>query len=382
MAALNELRPPCAIQFVVEGQGMLDPEALYDALGAAAAVNPGASLILEEGPTSDNWVLGPAPTLTVVDAPDFAAQGTEDAPFLRWRLDAKTGPTCELVYVTAGHRSYLIFRVLHAVMDGQGTLLWAKDVMRCLRGEAPIGHPSMLDVDTLFRAEIDNRRPQPKDDALHPIGPACQPFRGQYVWRRLRVDRPLGIDATGRVAIALAEQCHRNNQANQATGPVRIHLPTDLRAHCRDQRSTANMFGSLFIEVEPGSTAEKVSQRVMRGLFEHEGTKPAGLFVTTDDGRLDAYRVKVYMDLARLHEKAFFAFSATLSHLGRLDSASLSAEGWKAESALFVPLISDGIVVSLNGFDDHIEVTAGTSDRFDSDLFLGMMDAIKEGLLR
>ncbi|MEM7674964.1 MAG: hypothetical protein AAF449_03070 [Myxococcota bacterium] len=378
MLAFNELRPPFVIQLTVEGQGELDPDALYDALAEATAANPGAAVILEEGTTADFWVPGPAPTLTIVDAPDFAAQGTEDAPFLRWHLDAKTGPTCELVYVTGKDHSYLIFRALHAVMDGQGTLLWAKDVMRCLRKEPPIGHSSMLDVQTLCKDELENRRPLPKHDALHPVGPPKFASQGRHIWRRLRVERSLGIDATGRVAMAIAQQCYQNNPG---PGPVRIHLPTDLRAYCRRERSTANLFGSLFIDIAPDSTPEAIGQRIVRALYEREGKRPAGLYASEETGSLNAHRVKAFMDLTHLHNVGGYAFSTTLSHLGRLDGASLSAHSWRATSALFIPLIADACVVSLNGFDEHIEVTAGVGDRFDGELFLGMMEAVREELL-
>ncbi len=367
MVAFNELRPPFVIQLVLEGEGAPEPQALYDALQKTTAANPGSSLKLEEGPgDDDHWVPGPVPTFTVVEAPSFRALGTDDdAPFLQWRLDASAGPTCELVYVQGeGGRGYLIFRALHAVMDGQGTLLWAKDFMRCLRGEAPVGHPSTNDVHKLTAKEAENRRPHPPTDALHPLGLPSPHSDGAHGWRRVRVDRPLTADAVGRIAVALR---HLAGQYHEDPGVVRLHLPTDLRPYFRKERSTANLFGSLFVDVEVDATVEMIGRRVLRMLYERDGQRPAGLHTPVDPGSMVAHRVKVFFDLSRMHETGRYPFSTALSHLGRLDSTSLSAPDWRCTSGFFVPLVSDVCVISLNGFDDHTEAAVGVVDRFDYD---------------
>ena len=100
----------------------------------------------------------------------------------------------------------------------------------------------------------------------------------------------------------------------------------------------------------------------------------------TETGTMDAHRVKAFLDLNHLHSTGRYAFSATLSHLGRLDGASLSGPGWRATSALFVPLVGDACVVSLNGFDDHTVLAVGASDRFDSARLEQLADALRSAL--
>ena len=374
MVALNELRPPFAIQLVIEGEGVLEPDALFDALEAAAAVNPGASLRLLEGRPDDFWVTGESASLTVVDDAAFTARGTDPAPFLRWALDAVTGPTCELVLVRSPAHHRLVFRVLHAVMDGQGCLLWVKDVMRCLRGESPIGHPSTVDVQALCDAERDDRRPLPAADALHPLGLADDDASGGHAWRRVTIDRPMSNTTAGQIAVALAELAA---ESHGQPGIVRIHVPNDLRMYCPDERSTANLFGSLFIEVEPGMTAPSVGARVVQMLSRREGKRPAGLYSGHEAGSMAAHRVKAFVDFTHIHATGRYATSATLSHLGRLDSASLSGPDWRATSAFFVPLVGDSCVVSLNGFEDHIEVAVGVGGPF---LCPGVVDRLADHL--
>ena len=170
MVVYNELRPPFVIQMVLEGHGDPQPDDLYDALAATTAANPGSSLVLEEGSSPSYWITGPEPTLTCIEAPNFTASDDTDAPFLRWPMDAEAGPTCELVYVKGKDHNYLIFRALHAVMDGQGTIAWVKDFMRCLRGEDPVGHPSTMTGEELLEDRELPARPLTKPDAIHPYG--------------------------------------------------------------------------------------------------------------------------------------------------------------------------------------------------------------------
>lgn len=377
MIAYNELRPPFVIQLTVEGEGEPDPERLFDALEQCTAANPGSSLRFQEVDGEENWVVGPPPTLTVVDAPEFRAESDDDAPFLRWALDARTGPTCELVFVRGAERNYLIFRALHAVMDGQGTLAWAQDFMRCLRGEAPLGHPSPLVVDDLVRDLAKGARPLPGPDALHPFGPAKSDTPGDFHWRRIRVERALDSGAVGRVAVAIADLARRDGE-----GIVRINLPTDLRHYAPDERSTGNLFSALFLEVPPHAAPEQVGLQVVRMLYKHEGGRRVGVYASDDAGSLAVHKVRVYRDISTMHDTPLYPFSATLSHLGTLSGASLSAEGWSARSALFVPLVGDsGCVMSLNGFDDHTELAVGLSDAFTGEGALDELAATIRGAL-
>ena len=358
--ALNEIRPPFIIQLTLEGQGTPSPESLYEALRLSTEANPGSSLRLDQSGDAPRWVVGPEPSLTIVEAPEFTGDSGEFAPFLMWPLDSYTGPSCELLFVHGKNSNYLVFRAVHAVMDGQGTLLWVKDFMRCLRGEDPIGHKSVLSVDELIREIKTDPRPAPKSDALHPFGPAKPKTRGQFHWRRVKVERGLDSATVGRIAVGLSERARRSQE-----GTVRINLPTDLRHYRPDELTTGNFFNSLFIEIAPGGAAEMVGLKVVQMLYKHEGKKPVGIFATEEVGSLDLHRTKVLWDLAHLHDTGQYTFSATLSHLGNLNPADFSAPSFETNTAFFVPLVGDsGCVVSVNGFGDHCVACVGLSDRF------------------
>lgn len=362
MVIYNELRPPFVIQLVLEGDGDPDPDDLVDALDATTEANPGSALVLEESDDPIDWIAGPAPTLTCIDAPNFTATDDEDAPFLRWPMDAESGPTCELVYVKGKNKNYLIFRALHAVMDGQGTILWVKDFLRCLRGEDPIGHPSTMTAERLLEDRELEARALTKADAIHPFGKPDLTTKGDYHWQRVQLPTPLSSGQTGQIAVAIARQAR-----SLQDGIVRFALPTDLRHYAPSERTTANMFNMLAIDIPPDATAEGIGMAIIRLLYKHEGKRPIGLYQEDRDrlASLAIYRVKGLWDQSNMHNTGLYAASAGLSHLGKLTSAALSAPAFTSTSAFFVPLVGEtNCVVHLNGFDDHAELTVGLSDRF------------------
>lgn len=361
-AVYNELCPPFIIQLTIEGDGDPDPEALDDALTRATAVNPGSAMRIDQAGAEPMWVAGPPPPLTVVDVPEWSGdRSSEAAPFLGWRLDAFEGPCCELVLARGANKRYLVFRALHAAMDGRGTLAWAKDVLRCLRGEAPLGHPSTLTVDQLVRELGSEKRPSPPIDALHPYGLAKGETRGSFHWRRFVVPQPLDAGATGRIAVRLAEQARTHGE-----GAVRVNLPTDLRYLRPKERTTGNLFNALFIDVPPDATPDQIGMKVMQMLYKKEGARPIGIYGATNYvGSIAVHRVKLLWDVCHLHDTGRYSFSLTLSHLGALASEELSAPSFRATGAYFVPLVGDsGCVLSVNGFDERTEACVGLSDRF------------------
>lgn len=372
--ARDALRPPTVIQLVVEGVGNPNPDNLRDALQHTAIANPGSSLVLSESENGLQWRIGPTPALTVVDAPEFEALDDHNANFLHTPYNARTGPTCGLFLVHGKTNTYLIFRALHAVMDGQGVRRWAQDFMRCLRHETPEGNPSTFTMSELAKELAVPRRAQPLRDALHPFGPAVPPGgKGRFHWKRLTNLRPLHVKDSARIAIALADHARARE-----SGTFRLAVPADLRHYHPDERTTANFFGSLHIDVPEGADPDNVALRIVHAMYTHEALKPIGLFASDQAASLAVMQVAHYYDLARQDDTGRYAFSATLSNLGVMNGVDYSAPDFSARSAFFVPLEGDlGCAVSVNGFDGHTEVAVGLSNRFASagnlDVFAQLM---------
>jgi len=360
--ARDALRPPTVIQLVLEGNGNPTPEALREALARTSYANPGSCLVLDESGSVLRWRIGAAPALTVVDAPEFEARDDRSALFLQSPFQARTGPTCGVLFVRGRTNTYLIFRALHAVMDGQGVLGWAKDFARCLRGEEPQGHPSTLTIDQFRREMASARRSPSPRDALHAFGPATPSGgTGRFDWRRVTIDRPFDAKVSGRIGVALANQA----RARGGAGAFRLSLPADLRHYRPSERMTGNFFGGLQIEVPHGAESDNVSLGIVHALYTHESIKPVGFYGGDFIASLAAIQVGIYLDLAQVDDTGLYHSSATLSNLGVLESADHSAPGFRVTSAFFVPLEGDsGCTITLNGYDQRTEVTVGLSDRF------------------
>lgn len=363
--ALNDVRPPFVIQLLVEGVGQPEPEALYDALQATTEVTPGSALRYLRDEAGERWEAVAPPPLTVLDLPEFSAEADGEA-CLRWPLDPYKEGSSELLYIRrAGGRSALVFRALHAVMDGQGCLRWARDFFSCLRGEAPKGSESPADLEELIRALDMPRRPEPKEDAVHPFGRADLSRPAEFHWRHVRLDRPLHPQATARVALSIAALARET--AGDPSAKVRVNLPCDLRNHFRKEKTTANFFEGLYLDLLPDDDEEQIGRRVLRWLYEKEALRPT-LNPRHRPGPLAAFRIKAAHDQDMLHATGRYVFSATLSHLGKLKSRWLSGPDFQAEGAFFVPLVGDsGCVISLNGFEGHTECAVGLSSRFISE---------------
>jgi len=130
----DRLHPPVANRFIFEGTGVPDPERWRRAVEIASAANPGSRLVLKGRLGGCRWV-DSGVTPQVIEAPE-CEQGVlpKEAPYLQKPLYPETGPTCDVVLVP-GRPMRVIFRTHHGVMDGRGTLTWAEDVFRALRGE-------------------------------------------------------------------------------------------------------------------------------------------------------------------------------------------------------------------------------------------------------
>jgi hypothetical protein len=367
--AFNRLRPPFVNQLVVEGVGTVDPVKLRAAIARSTEVNPGARLRLSGHLARMAWVLGPAPRLTVVRSAGWDGRSGQAAPFLDRPLDAERGPTCEIQLIEAYQRSFLVFRSLHAVMDGMGTLSWAQDVLRALRGEAPLGHPSTM-IDTDFAAGLnDEPLALPRTDALHPCGRADAASSGNdFEWRRVTIAEPTTAPLVATLAVALAAEARQ-----QGDGAVRFNIPADLRFFHKQERSTGNVIGTLFVDVPDHFTVEDVSEDLRTRLRAREHARvPAGYQKLRWLPRpaLDAL---VRRNFAKEHARARYWMTATISFLGAVDAASVSAPGFAACTVFWIPPMADqSCFVACSRVGSHLELllamprVLGTRGRFDA----------------
>lgn len=372
------LKPPFANQLVIEGGGTLDAPQLQRALDTCSAANPGSTLTLCDVSEPLCWQSGRPPRITRILAPDWDGYGDAAAPFLSTTLDPYSGPTCEILLVIGRDaRRFLIFRSLHAVMDGIGTLSWANDCMSALRRETPTGHASrIIDTDVAQRLTPGRTRPRPPADALHPLGkPGPLDSSQSFRWQRVTIQKRFESHDLGVVAATLNDLARQN--AEDDAGPqakVRFNIPCDLRRHAAAERTTGNMFGPVFVEMTADADSDRFGLQLVRQMYERQELIPLSFLEHVTAASLDQWQAILADLLEQQHQQGRYIFTATLSQLGQLGSAALSGPEFAATSAYFVPPLADQVCfVACNGFDRHTEITIALPLRFCHDDGLGVL---------
>ena len=254
-------------------------------------------------------------------------------------------------------------------MDGIGTLSWANDCMSALRRETPTGHASrIIDTDVAQRLAPGRTRQRPPADALHPLGrPGPVNGRETFHWQRVTIPRRFESHVLGVVAATLNNLARENagGDGDDRQARVRFNIPCDLRRHVSSEKTTGNMFGPLFVEMTAGAHRDQFGLQLVRQLYERQDVIPLSFLEQVAATGLDRWQAILADLLEQQHQQGLYQFTATLSQLGQIRSASLSCADFVATSAYFVPPLADQVCfVACNGFDSHTEIAIALPSRF------------------
>jgi acyl-coenzyme A synthetase/AMP-(fatty) acid ligase len=299
--AAEPLAPPFAVQVVVEGTGVVDPEELR------LAVSQGVTLRRD----GRSWVESDVPPPVTVVEPSL------DLDLLRTRLPE----ACEVLL--AG--SMIVFRAHHAVMDAGAVLTWAGDVFRALRGERVLGRHSTM-TDASARRALAGRPRWVRTPRRWP-----EPFGGspapasQYRWFRVRVDgSPHAVVA--RLASLLARESGRR---------TRVMVPVDLRRHLSSPYALGNLSLPVFLDVEPGQGWPSIQAELLAALGRRDE------LARTPTEFVSQYTpvplMRAVLGAAQRLSPGRNMCSAILSDLGRVELRDFSAPGFTAWTVYSLP---------------------------------------------
>ena len=257
----DRMAPPLVNQMVIEGEGELDLTRLRSAVQIASLANPGSRLVLRGCLGGCHWVdSGKTPPVKEMDGNSWDGLSPDGAPILKESLYPAKGPTCE-VLLMHGNPKRVVFRSHHAVMDGRGTMVWAEDVFRILKGEDAIGSNSTLtEFEIAKNARKGERETFPRD-SLSITGEA-KGFTPGVVWLRRRVQGQFP-NLLSQVAILLAREARRHGDGN-----VLFSIPIDLRSRFPKLRATNNLTSGFFIEVKPEADPRKLTAMIAKKIHE------------------------------------------------------------------------------------------------------------------
>lgn len=271
--AINEIHR-YNVDGLIAGIGHIDLDDLRRAVTAAAEANPGIRVRLKGMLGFAKWVdSGIAPEVTQVDAPQWDFNSNEGAEFLKKPFDPMAGgPIADVILVRTNDKTGVIFRNLHAAVDGRGVMHWMQEVFRALRGEPLLGSDSTLadfEVAERFRDKLPQEQKQAKEKSAQPVYlPAIPPSSAadadlQYTWRTVIIRKRI-TTILPRAAVYLAKYARR-----QGEGAVGFTVPVDYRGLRVDASSTGNLTGYLRVHVSPEDTPKTVMQQLNQQIRDY-----------------------------------------------------------------------------------------------------------------
>jgi hypothetical protein len=249
---------------IVEGAGQVDPAQLQAAVDRAAAANPAIRVRFRGFLGFARWVdSGIAPRVRLMPQADWDGSSERGAPFLLERLDALGGgPIADVLLVPCNDgKTRIVFRTLHAAIDGRGFMHWLAEVFRALRGEPLLGSSSNLidlDVQEQYRGQVPERPKSAPVSAIPVLQPAEKRDGMHFIWRRAIIDNNVS-QLLPKTAVFLADWARRQSQ-----GEVVFTVPVDYRGLRTQEMGLGNLTGFLNLNIAEDATPRKVMQQLLQ----------------------------------------------------------------------------------------------------------------------
>jgi hypothetical protein len=189
-----------------------------------------------------------------------------------------------------------------------------------------------------------------------------------FEWRRVTLARPLDVPVVATMAVVLATEARRHGQ-----GAVRLNIPADLRFFRKDERTTGNAIGSLFVEVPVGATVDDVAADIKQRIRARDHARFPDNYQRMRWLPLGALQGLVGRGMAQEHRSGRYSFTGTISYMGVTDEAQVAVPGLEITTAFFVPPMADqGCFVAGARYRGHLELmlamprVLGSNGRFDA----------------
>ena len=347
----HELCPPFANQVIVEGHGRFDSEEWIRAIKLASDANPGSRLVLRGHMGMSRWVdSGQTPPLRMIDAGDWDGCSSEGSPFLEKSFFPRRGPMAEVVLIQ-GDPLRVAFRSHHALMDGRGTVFWAEDIFRVLRGESPLGSDTAITENDLLNISNQKLSTPLQHNYIAPTGRVIGDEPG-IIWKRTRI-RGRYPRLLIQIMLLTAREAWKHG-----SGPVRLGIPVDLRARREGLRSTGNLTNALFLEITPDTTLESLDAELASRLREQRDGQLTWEDKIIAHVPLFVLNRALKAETRRSHRTGNYRFSGFVSNMGRFSMEGLSGGGFNAEMYWAVPVCTESIPFSLvlSGAGDSVDI--------------------------
>ena len=344
---------PYLTQFVIEGEGRIDPVRLGIALHAAAAVNPGVRLKLEGSLWRSGWVIGPQyPQLRELSAGSFHPFGDQEENRLSFDPDIHQGPIAEVI-LEQGQPTKLVVRALHATMDGQGALYFLQEIFRALNGEQLQGSTLRPSVNTIERSLGKAiYRPPLRFEFVSPTGNASRGSRG-YITHKIRVAGQFSALAAQLAMILAGENSRRS------AGKSRFAIPVDLRGRVPSARSVSNLLSFIDLEVTPEQSFQAIHGELIRKLYERQDCNYGKLDYLAQFVPLRKIRKNISNNFHRGIDCNRYPHTGVISCMGKVALDTLKTPGFNPTTAYLLPPdnINAPVMVVAVELERFVEIT-------------------------
>lgn len=379
---------PCMNQMVVEGNADIDIEAFRRATTKASYANPGSRVKLKGHLGFSRWIDSEHSTPLRVLENDWDGLSNDHTTFLQDPLPVRTGPTSEVLIVINKklNKSFVLFRSHHGAMDGRGTLHFANDVFRCLRGEEPIGENSNITDMQLAKSlsnhargtELGNDVGAPTGNPV-PISDSEKQQPSRWIRRTLN-GKHRGVLA--KVAIETARFSRLKGESN-----VRFQIPVDMRPHQEGLNSTANLTGGIVVNVNLNTDADAWNQDIKSQLAKKKEAEIPTFFRIFPFHLLSwVPRKTIFNSNNRLVEKrrllGKFRTTGIISNLGLLKVEEFSGEGFTAKKCYFIPPEFDttALFITLAGHPEGVEILMRAPTELDGGRIEELLDFVIQNI--
>ncbi|HPS57859.1 MAG TPA: hypothetical protein PK514_07105 [Spirochaetota bacterium] len=372
--AADNIQPPFVNQLIFDGTGSFDTEKLAEAIKTASSANPGSRYVLRGTLGRSRWAdSGITPRLRVVDGAGWDGMGPQGAPAcISERLYVNKGPSCEVVIIR-GNPLRILFRTHHGVMDGRGTMTWAEDIFRALRGEPVIGSDPFVSENELLNISAGKIEKAISYVYGAPTGRARGRAMG-ITWKRVIAKGSYKL-LLPKVMICVARQVWKHSPEN-----ARFGISVDMRSRRESLRSTNNLTNAFFIDFGPGMKPGELSELIVR----RQKNREDGTYTLED--RLICHTplwlLGMIMKRETLahHKSGQYRYSAYVSNMGRVPLESFSGGGFTAESFWGIPpgLGMVPLFLGVGGHADRVELVASMPEVLACD---GRLDTLMKDIL-
>lgn len=351
LAADTENSSPMVNQFVLEGVGSISQLELKDALQRVSEKNSGIRLSLKGRWFWRYWDSDGNDARVKNQKNQWLGNSSDGAIFDGNKLNCTKGECAEIHYFQ-GDFPKLVFRTHHAVLDGNATLFWIKEIFRALRGEALLGSSCHLN-----EWDLSERFKKPLPESF--IGPWLSVFPFPLVkennmewehespchWYNIVFKNNKRALAK---AITFINDKARSYCVNPSATKVIIRVPSDLRRllPVDEPYQLSNLVAALDFEVEKNCDDLTVYKKLMTGLKKNQDLAMFTKFIKIARFLPRSSFLPKKEHFEKIHKQGLADLTAIVTHVGKVSLAEFNVPTFQALNIYALPVPLEGVSLS------------------------------------